>query len=247
METYIINLARSTVRKKEMQKQLQNLGMPHRFIEAVDARTITQEHFDKIAPAPDTLKGEVACTLSHLKAYDELLKSGHRYGIIMEDDCIIQKDFNALINGIEEYLHPDQVTLLTYYWCREGKLRLRPNLQKGNYQLCTPQETWGVARAGAYIISAEVAERLLNYHGAVVKCSADNWIAYEKAGLISGLCCIHPEPCTENPKFSSEIDYVRGRIALRIKSLISNIPILRSIAEKRRKLIASSFKNIELY
>jgi len=247
MNTYIINLLRSTERRKEMQRQLKKLGLPYIFVEAVDAASIPDEVFHEIAPSPNMRKGEVACVLSHISAYREFLQSGDNYALIMEDDCIINEDLPSLMDDIENYIKPDHITLLTYYWCREGVLRLKVHDRKGGYSFSSPHELWGVARAGAYIVSRKIAQNILDFHRTLVKCTADNWLVYQREGIISGVHCIYPQPVQENPTFGSDIDYVQRRAAKLLKSVMKKIPVLDKIAAKRRQLIANSFKNIEVY
>lgn len=90
---YWINLDRATERNKRMTEQLSVRNIPNVRIVAFDGANeplsdyVPKEWSEpKIKPA----KGEIATTLSHMKALHHFYKSGQSIGIICEDDLVFE-------------------------------------------------------------------------------------------------------------------------------------------------------------
>lgn len=93
---YIINLDRSKDRYKFMKDQMNDYKITdYKFISAVDGKKIKKrknnmydyEDMSFFNNDDTVTKGELGCTLSHLKAISEVLKNNHDYAIICEDDA----------------------------------------------------------------------------------------------------------------------------------------------------------------
>ena len=90
---YWINLDRASERRASMVEQLTSRGIPNVRIQAFDgAHENLSEYVPKdwAEPRIRPAKGEIATTLSHLKALHEFYKSGNPVGIICEDDLIFE-------------------------------------------------------------------------------------------------------------------------------------------------------------
>lgn len=113
--TYIINLPTSKVRREYMADLLRPYDfLDVNFIEAIDGRKLSEEElatvFDRKrsihAYGRELNRGEIGCTLSHIKAYRTLLESSHPYALILEDDInfmhpltdLLQTEFHSLLN-----------------------------------------------------------------------------------------------------------------------------------------------------
>lgn len=113
VHAWVINLDRSPERLARIRAQLERLGLPWTRLPAVDARTLTAQQraaLDERAyerkhgktPAP----GELGCYLSHVAAMQALLASPHRFGLVLEDDVILQDSLPAVLRGLAA--HPDR-------------------------------------------------------------------------------------------------------------------------------------------
>ncbi len=98
---FIINLDRSKNRWEAINNCLKNLELPYERFSAIDGKIADNALLDKYySPtlnrkkyyAPLT-RNEIACYISHLKACEQIVKQNLDYGIIMEDDLVISKDF----------------------------------------------------------------------------------------------------------------------------------------------------------
>lgn len=259
MRVYVINLKRSTERRKNIEAQLKRLGVQYEIIEAVDGRNMSEEEFNHIVSLPEEFtKSQAGCQLSHNKVYTRMQENRDDIALVLEDDVLITDNkFKELLNRLENQVNKQKITLLTYYWCRDNNLKLsKKNPEQkitaaDSYQVCTPHEIHGIGRAAAYILSKETAKSILDFHTPKLICQADSWVVYYDHNLITGVDCVYPMPVTENPKFGSEIGYTRNKIEAIGKRMVEkavnmNMPIITGIIMKKRMNFAKTYKNIIL-
>ena len=93
MQAFLINLARRPDRLRVMTEQLNRLSLAFHRIPAVDANTATETwvngHFAGAGPLGAIPKGDKCCTLSHVRAWQAFLSTGDRFGLILEDDALL--------------------------------------------------------------------------------------------------------------------------------------------------------------
>lgn len=93
MNTYLINLDRSTDRLETIKNSLDSHFIEFERVSAVDAQLLTEEELYQNVRTPNCnyprslTKGEVACFLSHRVCWEKLVKSGHERALILEDNC----------------------------------------------------------------------------------------------------------------------------------------------------------------
>ncbi|RCS25525.1 glycosyl transferase [Phyllobacterium salinisoli] len=93
-EAFVIHLARASGRRPQAEKLLGELGLPARILDAVDAAVLSERDTDAVyrrnlhRPAyPFTLRRtEIACFLSHRKAWQAIIDQDLDAGLIVEDD-----------------------------------------------------------------------------------------------------------------------------------------------------------------
>jgi glycosyl transferase family 25 len=93
LNTYVINLKRSTDRWLHIHEHLSDLGIVHQRVDAIDAQLhnldksdydVVRNNNEYFTPLKDT---EVACFLSHIEALRQFLNdSSASYALILEDD-----------------------------------------------------------------------------------------------------------------------------------------------------------------
>lgn len=110
MPVFVINLPQCVDRKHNMEIQLKKLGLPYKFIEAVDGKALSSEEKNTLCDFKKIYKryhrmlsdGEIGCVLSHKKVYDYMIKNNIPKAIILEDDAILKNNFidcyNELLN-----------------------------------------------------------------------------------------------------------------------------------------------------
>lgn len=255
MKTYIINLKRSVERRKAIETAARSIGLDFTIVEAVDGKLLSDDEFEWYRNGrEEMMRSEAACMLSHNKVYAQMQEDNVPVALVLEDDVLFEEpQLVQLLDYIKSLHQPQQVTLLTYYWCKPGQLELTTqstvNGGREEYYFCKPHQVWGVGRAAAYILTKNCAKRILDYHQGKALCNADSWVVYQNEGLIEDIRCIFPLPIVENTRFGSDIGYVKGGLSTIIKRIIewaiqANIPFVKSYMMKRRKLFAERFMNI---
>ena len=129
MKTYIINLEQSTDRKEYMREQMKKLPqLDYEFIPAVDGRKMNEEelsiYFDMKGSmyhyGRELMKGEVGCTLSHIRCYQKIVEENKTCALILEDDIEVdhpEKIDIALIESfLASYSKPLIILLSGHYW-----------------------------------------------------------------------------------------------------------------------------------
>ena len=98
---FVINLDRSPDRMAYMEKQLTALNLSFERINAVDGNKSSDDFLNKFyskrlnrekyfAPLK---KAEIGCYISHLIACEKVIQENLDYGIILEDDLILDSNF----------------------------------------------------------------------------------------------------------------------------------------------------------
>ena len=75
---------------------------------------ITRKKFIKNTLAKDLLAGEIGCSLSHLKVYQEIVNRGTPWSIILEDDAQLVTDISPLFDEITQLEQKWDLVLLGY-------------------------------------------------------------------------------------------------------------------------------------
>lgn len=165
---YLINLDRSPDRLASVKPLLTKLSLPWHRVVAVDGRTMTQDDFERSVDLVRFQKimgrlpgrGEVACALSHIKAWQTFLMSPYEYAVIFEDDVrfdplTLQGVLKKLVGcgGVWDFCNLD---------IREKGERLKfytSVRQLGSHELRLYYQ--GVYCGDAYVVSRKAVRRLL--------------------------------------------------------------------------------------
>ena len=106
IKIYVINLARSPHRKKQISDQLKNCPVDYEFITAVDGAGKNISDFEQYNQNTINITGkdlkttEIGAFLSHIKAITAGKKDNVDWAIILEDDVVVSPHFNDIINHI---------------------------------------------------------------------------------------------------------------------------------------------------
>ena len=93
MQILLINLSRRPDRLAFMRAQFDQLGLPFERIDAIDGKVVD------VGPGTDLISPvELACALSHRKAWAHFLDSGENFCLILEDDVLIVPQAKHLID-----------------------------------------------------------------------------------------------------------------------------------------------------
>lgn len=158
---YFINLASRPDRRAFMEEQFERLEMAVERIEAVTTGEVTS---DRMAPHLDPLNStamsqvEVACLLSHERAWRAFLDTGAEHAMILEDDLVMSEGMPHFLDAtLHADLGVDLMKLETY----------RQNIRLGRVRRlvgdrCTVRQLLSShLGTAAYIISRSRVERTL--------------------------------------------------------------------------------------
>jgi glycosyl transferase family 25 len=194
-----------------MLTQLEGADVDFEFVEAVDGRNV--EIDDQTLLAADHLQAGrfwpnmVACALSHRKVYRRVLEDGNDAAIVLEDDVTLCESFASVARGVRELLAGAEVALLHYHCadvCAVSTKGATP--MAGGRWLSYFVDLRRVGSAGAYVITAEACERMLELLKPV-RVAADNWGFYYQHGGFDRLRCVYPRPVSKASSFRSTIGY----------------------------------------
>lgn len=112
MQTLIINLPRHSDRLAFQTAQMNRLDMPYQLVDAVDAATLSQDLYDTLSGTWERplRKAEVCCFLSHVNAWQAVVKSGQP-ALILEDDAVLADAVPQLLTQLQARIDIDLVVL----------------------------------------------------------------------------------------------------------------------------------------
>ncbi len=245
MKALVINLKSSIKRMQFQEEQLASQEIEFLRIEAIDVKKLTKEEYQKNAfHWQRPLRGsEVACCLSHKKAWEAVKEMNHPC-LILEDDALLSKQTKTILQALDKSNNFDCVSL-------ETRKRIKC-VSKEKTPLC---EGFKISKliqdkcgAAAYVFWPSGADILLNWiskNGAgladALISSAPNWRhgQIEPAAAIQLDCCEHygiqPPLMTKSnidiykkPIMKNRLPYKRRRILGQIKIALRKILHCRS-------------------
>jgi GR25 family glycosyltransferase involved in LPS biosynthesis len=172
IKAYIVNLARRTDRRAEMEKQLADARLPFacEFVPAVDGRDLAvsgMAHTFQAYPkwripgsnhyfyGRSLRTGEIACSLSHHAVWERARAEGHRYALVLEDDAALVPDFWVVLQGRLQDLKDHRLGWDLLYVGRSQRPRTESMVLDG---LVVPGFSYGTL---GYLLTQSGIEKLL--------------------------------------------------------------------------------------
>jgi glycosyl transferase, family 25 len=254
MRAYVINLARSLDRRAHIIAELQKTGLDYEIITAVDGRDV--DLHDPAIIGPSLLAknafpaGTAGCALSHIQAYQKMVADGLDEALILEDDVTLPADLAALADAVAGHLTGAEVALLNYGSPDTCKISPEGSVDLPHSRLLAlPIDVSRLVNAGAYVITREACERMLE-SALPVRANADDWRHFYQEGILDRVRCILPLAVVKSPKFESTIGLyslgngVKARV---VRPLVSRkIPLLHQVILYRRQRILRQWDRSEI-
>lgn len=182
IQTYIINLEKSVIRKEYMNNLLSIYSfLDIHYVKGVEGKKLSGdevlERFDK----DRCLKrygrrlnlGEIGCTLSHRECYEQLLSTSYDYVLILEDDIHPMRDLSELLQiDIDNILNVDKPVILFLsgdYWYLKHERRQ------------SVVSVFSAVGSYAYFINRAAAKCILSIKRPYY--TADDWMVYKTLGV----------------------------------------------------------------
>lgn len=243
---FVINLARSPNRWARVTAQLANCGLGCIRIEAVDATLLTPEELSAASPPAlnralyhkELTPGEIACYLSHRRAWQEIVARGLGGAIVLEDDVLLGRDFTTALAELERIpLDWDVIKL--------GSLSTKPLAARTSatrFSLCAYRKV--PISAFAQAVSRAGAEKLLNARRAFGRpVDVDLQFPWETGVEVLGL---EPYPVTVDSACGSEIGTRRLHPSRRLAFFAQRLAFLLRNARHTRRHYGSQAMRREL-
>ena len=250
---FLINLDRSSKRLAQTWPWLQSLHFPLHRIQGVegsaplimDPRLNSASWIHRIFFGKSMGAGTFGCSLSHIRAWQRLLRSSYAFGLICEDDIqiappMVALEFSGLLRRLTQDPHP--------FWDSCG-------LQLNHGGMPLTLERWTEAQrkvrlvtylspvtgAGCYLITRSGAKKLLSkaypIHFPVDHYYTRGW----EFPLI--FCGIEPRPVIQNPVFGSEINQMGRNVAAPLSWREKGLRVIWVVA----KSVCCFFYHLALY
>jgi glycosyl transferase, family 25 len=256
MNTYVINLDRSPDRRAHITAQLRGTGMDYDIVSGVDGRELDLTDSMLVDPSLASRcpfpAGAAGCALSHLAVYARIRDDGLDRALVLEDDVTLPTDLRDLVDEVAVHLTGAEVALLNFGSYPPGPLRISvegsvelPSCR----QLALPIDARQLVNAGAYVITHEASERMLE-HAVPVRTTADDWRYFFDVGLLDRVRCVLPQPVAKSPQFGSTIgtyslgNGVKSRLAGPL--LRHKIPVVHHAILRRRERIMREWDRAEM-
>ncbi len=167
---FLLNLKRDEKKRVLMRKQLDALSIPYEIIDGVSGQDLSTEYLHKVYD-PDKAwhyigreltKAEVGCYLSHLEAMQAIVDSNAPYGVIVEDDVTISRDYIPVLLSIQQLPLDWQIIQLGNAYNKQrcaSWFRKKHDLANGYCLSSFLPRSWGTQ---AYLITKELCQRILS-------------------------------------------------------------------------------------
>ena len=247
MQVYVINLNRSADRLSQIKDQLERLNLPFKRVEAIDGNQLEIEksrvnHFKfNLSQNRRCENRELGCAESHRKVWNEIIESGDRYALILEDDVILPKHTKEFLHQIEKNLKLDVVNLSSSgsYLLSLEKLKIlkKNNLYKRPY--FKMRSLWNAIECGTWKIFSftQVKDNFI--------CECSVWPPLMSAYIVSQKAC--RELLKASEELTCPIDYKPRKVKNPIRQGFSYPPFIlqnssiESTIGSRNQRINSSF------
>ncbi len=205
---HVISLEADRERHAFMQRQLEGLGIPFRFFNAVDGRKMTPAALEAAAPGGGVdycgllTPGEIGCALSHLAVIRMIAESEHQYGAVMEDDVFLMPEARKFLD--EQFLRAlpaFDIFQLGSKYARGPRLALSIGNIDGHEMRVLPRCSFSMCgliytREAARSITASIAD---------ISAPIDNMIFYDRRPFGLRVVELRPSVVRQNDELASAI------------------------------------------
>lgn len=197
---FIVSLKKDVEKREAISKVLNNFNLDFKFIDAVYGKELSTEYLQSLRDKSvgkiidrgfSATPGEIGCTLSHLKVYQEVIKKDIQWACVLEDDAILDDRFKVFVENFkEEGLRPDNLYLLGGQRPISKKLIVKSvrnirivGMQRFHKTIRSEQHIY---RTCCYLISSDLAKSLIDLSEDEF-ILADDWAYLVKRSLIKDI------------------------------------------------------------
>lgn len=164
LSTYIISLTRAKGRHAQMRATLADAGIEAEFVEAVDLAETSEaellQQCKSFGPWGVFAHGNMACTLSHAKVWEQFLASDADVALIFEDDVFISTELRQWIADLSWWPQGCELVNLEFWRSETLKVMLGTSASHHLGRQMAPMLSRNPGSAG-YLVTRKGAETLL--------------------------------------------------------------------------------------
>ena len=180
----------------------------------------------------DLSDGEVGCALSHVEVCRRIVDQELEFGVVVEDDVVLPKDFDSLVERLVRQLRPGEIiSLYCPTWDKWGLTR-HGQRESGRYAILQPRHPDTMRTTLALLIHKDAARRIASVNDPVIF-RADDFGEMYRRGLVNYLGAVHPFPCSYFP-FPSSIGYIKRPIVSKMTQIAGSVWPLSVFLRRRR-------------
>lgn len=209
-DIFVINLDKSTERLATSAQRLNEVQVPFSRVSAIYGADLSAEekaqHYSKALNKElfyrELNDGEIGVYLSHRKVWQEIVDRELEYGIIFEDDFILQDDINKAIKNLDAIPFAWDYIKLAGYYSRKRKQTIIYKQKIIDMDLIAHSKV--ITGASATAVSYQAAKKLLvttSQFGRPLDTDLQHW--WEKGIHIF---CLLPYISAPDENIQSEID-----------------------------------------
>lgn len=239
MDIYVVSIPRFRERFEYIHQHVQ--ARSRRVVHAVCVDGAEPGQMpDFLAPdaAAGLSQGQLGCAAAHLLACQKIVDSGASAGFVVEDDVELPPAIDDILDKLERELPEDGVISLYNRTIRREAFSCRDTVAVAGtgLRLVYPMQVRSMRTSAAYLIGRGAAKGLLGCNREL-RCVADDWAAFHRAGAVTSIRLAHPIPCRMK-SFQSTIGYRRGDSApVKIRNILLRNRLGRQLVALRRRLI----------
>jgi GR25 family glycosyltransferase involved in LPS biosynthesis len=179
MKIFIVHYKKLTDRKQQIINQMDKNGLTCEFIDMYDRDNLKEDEIKKFSID----RANIAISLSHLQCYEKILQEQDDYALILEDDVILDSDFNTMLSKYIKELPQDWDMLFIGDGCclHIPTEMISPNITI--YRKSTEKTEWGGMGAtrctDSYLVTKKCATKILEYSKNVtekITLPIDHWL-----------------------------------------------------------------------
>lgn len=187
---YVINLDSDVKRLSYISEQLNDLNLTFNKVSAFDARNLSRERLDNqlfercnINLTDNLGNSQVGCFISHYDVWKTIANEDDAYGLVLEDDVKLSPDLTSFLEN-EDWI-PEEFDLIRLEVSTNRILLSKNYHEVSNRRLHQVFSTsWC---AGAYIISKNCAQKLINMRMKSFRSADALLFSFEKSEIVNKL------------------------------------------------------------
>ena len=195
---FVISLARAKDRRAAIVARLNEAGIRHEIMDAVDGKNSDlSEYAERLRHIGECEKqlgvvfdrGSIGCYLSHYRAWEKIARKNISAAVILEDDAVLENSFMRVVSDVVGCKYEWDVVLL-HAEGRQGGVRKICRLDGGGEMVQYMRHPYALV---SYLVSLRGAKKLLEYCRHLRLPIDSEWKAYRWGGRFY---CVRPQVAT---------------------------------------------------